>query len=114
MGTAAACSLPTEPSPSLERQAVSNVLEDYRRAFLHEDIDLLQTLLEPEGVLAQGRTAARQHVQRQEEAGTLTDAQTFRDARSADFRDFTVTDLQILPETVQMAADRKRSRGKLI
>ena len=86
------------PSPTVERQAVEQVLDLYRTAILQEDIDRLQALFQPEAVAPSG-------VRRQEAGGALTDVPAFLEAMRATFRTRTILGLEHLEADFQLAAD---------
>jgi hypothetical protein len=77
------------------------LLDLYRTALLQEDIDQLDALLQPE---AAGGSRARLPQQPQANGTAPTEVETFREERSTAFRNQTLVDLRIPPETVQVAA----------
>lgn len=79
------------PSPEAERQTIRQVLDLYSMAWVQEDIDRLQDLL-----------------QAQEADTTFQDVRTFRRMVTAAFQNSNILDLRIPPEMVHIAADRRR------
>src|SRR5262249_19697171 len=96
------------PNPAEEQQAVRNVVALYRTALLLEDIDSLQTLLaaasSPDALGSVARLAA---LPAPRDTG-LQELQAFRDTVSTQFRERTLTAIDIPDDTIQIAADRGR------
>lgn len=89
-GESGSLSSPMPSVPQLEQQAIANMLELYRQAVLQEDVDRLQTLVQPEST-----------------ATLLAETPTFLTTLGEHFRAVNVTAFHIPAETVQVAADRR-------
>ena len=98
---------PSAPSPTVERQAIDNLLALYQEALVAEDSDRLHALLAPTTALGQAQTATALAVPRQDPTGAFPDLTTFQDAMRATFQQSTVTILAIPPETVVLAPDQR-------
>ena len=94
-------------TPILERQAVDNLLTLYRTALRQADIDRVDALLQPATPSAPAAGAVVQFAQRQAEDGLVTDVQALRTTLTTTFRTRTVTALDILADTIQVAPDRR-------
>jgi hypothetical protein len=81
---------PSAPSPTVERQALANLLALYQEAVVAEDSDRLQALLAP----------------RQDSTGAVADPSAFQAALRTTFQQATITALAIPPETVALAPDQ--------
>jgi len=97
---------PSAPSPTVERQAIANLLALYQEALVAEDSDRLQALLAPEAALAQAQSAAALPALRQDPTGAFADVAAFQEALRATFQQHTVTALAIPPDTVGIAPDQ--------
>jgi hypothetical protein len=102
-GNQGSLSTPDRPSAPAEQQAIQRLLTLYREAVLAEDIDRVQTLLQPEPALSQ---AAAQGPLRQAADGAFSDLATFREALSATFVTHAVTALELPEAEVVIAPDR--------
>jgi hypothetical protein len=92
-------------TPTLERQAVDNLLTLYRTALRQADIDRIDALLQPATPQAQGIALGQQSSLRQAEEGMVTDVQALRATLTATFHTRTVTALDIPSDTIQVAPD---------
>jgi hypothetical protein len=63
------------PTPTLERQAVDNLITLYRTALRQADIDRIDTLLQPAAPSAPADAIVAQRAQQQAEDGAVTDVQ---------------------------------------
>jgi hypothetical protein len=97
---------PGAPGPTVERQAIANLLALYQEALVAEDSDRLSALLAPEAALAQAQSAAASPTLRQDPTGVFADVATFQEAVRAAFQQHTLTALAIPPETVVLAPDQ--------
>src|SRR5713101_2198765 len=94
-------------TPTLERQAVDNLLALYRTALRQADIDRVDALLAPAALQDPATAVMAQGVQRQVHDGTVTDVQGLRATLTATFRTRTVIALEILADTIQVAPDSR-------
>lgn len=90
---------PTAPGVQVQRAAVENLLTLYRQAMLQEDIDRLQELFP---------TASTLPVQCPGEGPTFQSPQEFQACRRDDLQRFLITNLQLPPETVEIAPDYRQ------
>jgi hypothetical protein len=96
------------PTPRLEQQAVDNLLALYRTALRQADIDRIDKLLEPAAPQAPTAAMVAPRAQGQVEEGAVTDIQGLRTPLTTTFRTRTVTALDILTDTIQVAPDSRR------
>ena len=96
---------PSAPSPTVERQALANLLALYQEAVVAEDSDRLQALLAPATALAPAQTTAASAL-RQDQLGAFANPAAFQETLRATFQQTTVTALAIPPETVVIAPDQ--------
>jgi hypothetical protein len=98
---------PSVPSPTVERQAIANLLALYQEALVAEDSDRLHALLAPGATLGQAQSAAAPPALRhQDPTGVFADLSAFQEAMRATFQQRTVTALAVPPETVVIAPDQ--------
>jgi parallel beta-helix repeat protein len=97
---------PSAPSPTVERQAVANLLALYQEALVAEDSDRLHALLVPAATLGQAQSAVTLPELRQDLTGAFADLSAFQEAMRGTFQQHTVTALALPPETVVIAPDQ--------
>src|SRR5262245_38827773 len=95
------------PTPAVERQAVDNLLTLYRTALRQADIDRVDALLQPAAPSAPADARVAPRAQQQAEDGVVTDVQALRATLTRTFHTRTVTALDILADTIQVAPDRR-------
>ena len=95
------------PTPALERQAVDNLLTLYRTALRQADIDRVDALLQPTAPSAPVDAIVAQRAQQQAEDGAVMDVQALRATLTRTFHTRTVTALDILADTIQVAPDSR-------
>jgi len=88
----------------LERDAVDNLLTLYSTALRQADIDRIDALLQPAALSAPTDAIVTQRAQ-QAEDGAATDVQALRATLTTTFHTRTVTALDILADTIQVAPD---------
>jgi hypothetical protein len=95
------------PSTTLERQAVDNLLTLYRTALRQADIDRIDTLFQPAAPSAPADAIVAQRAQQQAADAAVTDVQALRTTLTKTFHTRTITALDILADTIQVAPDRR-------
>src|SRR5262249_21722220 len=95
------------PTPALERQAMDNLLTLYRTALRQADIDRVDALLQPSAPSAPAGAVGESRAQQQAADGAVTDVQALRMTLTTIFHSRTVTALDILADTIQVASDRR-------
>jgi sugar lactone lactonase YvrE len=94
-----------ERNLQLERQAVENLLTLYQTALRQEDIDRLQTLLQPDQPLVRANTRQQRATRRQTVTGTAQSVTEFRQAITTVFRSRDLIDLQLLNPDIRLEAN---------